>query len=282
MNKPILLLSAFALCGFSAFSQTEPDTTQITLGGTRVVIINDGDTLSADSTSVDFNGDSSEELEDELRDQLTFFSGLDLGMNLLVNASGSTDLSSTANWLQLDYARSLSWRLNLLEQKIPLYKNYVGVLVGAGLTYNSYGFRNNVDVVSNTEAFPDTIFGQGIPAELRDYTKNKLRVTYLQVPVMLEVNTSENPKRSFHIAAGVIGGWKIGSITKQEYTNEGNDIRLRAKQDFNLTPLTLDASVRVGYGKFTLFGSYGLTPLFRNDRGPEVYSMTVGLQVVPF
>jgi hypothetical protein len=117
---------------------------------------------------------------------------------------------------------------------------------------------------------------------LNTFDKNKLRTTYIKVPVMLEFNTSEDPKRSFHIAAGVIGGVRIGSITKQEYKVDDAKHKNRVKDDFNFSPITLDAAFRIGYGNLTLFANYGLTPLFEKDKGPEVYPVTVGLAILPW
>lgn len=283
MKYASLTLMSLLLTVLSANAQTESDTTQIKLGGTKVVIINEEDSteIVSDTTAVGWDDDDFTS-EDELRDELTFFSGLDLGMNLLVTKSGSTTMETGNEWLTLDYARSLSWRINVLEQKIPIYRNHVGILVGLGLTYNSYGLRNNVRIESNSTANPDTIFAYSVPDSIASFNKNKLRATYLHVPLMLELNTSENPDKTFHLAMGVIGGVKIGSITKQEWNFEGDEITERRKQDFNMTPLTLDASARIGYRNFTLFASYGLTPLFKKGNGPEVYPVTVGLSVVPF
>jgi hypothetical protein len=99
---------------------------------------------------------------------------------------------------------------------------------------------------------------------------------------MLEFNTSQDNDRSFHVAAGVIGGWKMGSIVKQKWEDQNDKHQARRKSDFNLSPFTLDATARVGYKNFTVFATYGLTSLFEKNKGPEVYPVTVGLQIVPF
>ncbi|MBL7943602.1 MAG: outer membrane beta-barrel protein, partial [Flavobacteriales bacterium] len=104
----------------------------------------------------------------------------------------------------------------------------------------------------------------------------------INVPVMLEFNTSEEPEKSFHFAAGVTGGWRMGAITKQKFENDDEEIRLRRKSDFNMSDWTLDASVRVGYSDITVWANYGLTPLFQKDKGPEVYPLSVGIQFLPF
>jgi hypothetical protein len=264
------------LIGTSAWAQSDStnvaaDTTNMKIGDTRIIII---DEASKDSSCVNYtdNGPS-----DKL--ELTHFAGIDVGVNILMNASGGTTLDTNSNWLDLDYARSLSWRFNILEEKIKIYKNYVGILVGAGITYNSYGLRNNVQVVVTDST--GTV-GLEVDSKDRDFTKNKLRASYINVPVMLEFNTSEYIDRSFHIAAGVTGGWNMGGLTKQKWENGDDKVTAKVKSDYNFTPFTLDASVRLGYKNFTIFANYGLTPLFEKDKGPEVYPMCVGIQIVPF
>jgi hypothetical protein len=269
-----LLLTASILVSLFAQSQTEPDTTNIMLGDMNILVI---DKSPADTTNIV----EPEEDEDDSGSKatLTHWGGIDLGVNLLLNKNGGTTMDSAAQWLNLDYGRSLSWRINLIEEKIRIYKDYVGIIVGAGLTYNSYGLKNNVRLETIDSS---AIYAITVPDTLIDYSKNKLRASYINVPLMLEFNTSDDNDKSFHIAAGVIGGWKMGSITKQKWEDGDDKNELRRKADYNLTPFTLDATARIGYRNFTVFATYGLTSLFEKNKGPEVYPMTVGLQIIPF
>jgi hypothetical protein len=276
MKKMITAVFSFMLSA-AAIAQSDStnvasDTTNMKIGDTRIILIDENP--NNDSTSVEYadNGPS-----DKL--ELTHFAGIDLGVNILLNASGGTELDTNSNWLELDYARSLTWRFNILEEKIKLYKNYVGIMVGAGITYNSYGLRKNVQVLVTDST---GVTGLEIDSKNRDFTKNKLRASYINVPVMLEINTSEYLDKSFHIAAGVTGGWNMGSLTRQKWEDGDDKNSTKVKGDYNFTPFTLDASVRVGYKNFTVFANYGLTPLFEKDKGPEVYPVSVGIQIVPF
>ncbi|MBL7942350.1 MAG: outer membrane beta-barrel protein, partial [Flavobacteriales bacterium] len=192
-----LLLAALMLTGtaFSTFAQEEKDTTNIRIGDMKVIMIDEGH--EDDSLDVTFDDDDDNRLE------LTHFAGVDMGFNMLLNADGKIGVDTADNWLELDYGRSMSWRVNLFEEKIRLYKDYVGILIGAGFTYNSYGLKNNVDVATSDSL---GTFGVERNTEDVDYSKNKLRASYINVPVMLEFNTSEEPEKSFHFAAGVTGG----------------------------------------------------------------------------
>lgn len=274
-----LVLSSLAIAmSFGAFAQNDsiiaPDTTDMRFGDTRVLVIDENPGVDmVDTTDVVFEDPNDDKYE------LTHWGGLDMGVNILLAADGGTTLDSANQWLDLDYQRSLSWRINLFEEKIRLYKDYVGLIVGAGLTYNSYGLKNNVSVETKDST---GTYAVTVPDSVADFNKNKLRASYINVPLILEFNTSEDNDRSFHIAAGVIGGWKMGSITKQKWEDGDERHEYRRKADYNLNPFTLDATARIGYRNLTLFATYGLTPLFKKDKGPEVYPMTVGIQIVPF
>ncbi len=277
--KTFTLTTLAIIANLFLLAQTEPvkpDTTDIKIGDTRIIMIDENQESESDTTDVDWTDDEDEnDSFDKLT--LTHWGGVDLGVNILLNKDNKTTLDSANQWLELDYNRSLSWRINLFEEKIRLYKDYVGIIVGAGLTYNSYGLKNNVNITTK-----DSTAIYAVKDTVTDYSKNKLRASYVNVPLILEFNTSSDNNRSFHIGAGVIGGWKMGSLVKQKWEDGDDKNQNRRKSDYNLSPFTLDATARVGYKNLTVFATYGLTPLFKKNKGPEVYPMTVGIQIVPF
>lgn len=282
--KSLSILLVLGLITISASAQETPDTTKISLGDLKVMVYEDAN----DKDQLEVTFDDDDDKSSSSKEELTHWGGIDLGVNVLMNADGSTDLGAGNEWLDLNYARSLSWNFNIVEQKIRLVRDYVGIITGLGLSYNSYGLGDStvvgqrfefLDVDSNM-AVIDSTYGFNSPSF--EFTKNKLRTTHLKVPLMLEFNTSQDNDRSFHVAAGVIGGWRIGSITKQKYQVDGDKHQDRNKADFNLNTFTLDASVRVGYRNFTLFANYALTPMFEDGKGPEVYPATFGLAIVPW
>ncbi|MDZ4823302.1 MAG: outer membrane beta-barrel protein [Flavobacteriales bacterium] len=266
------LITALCFLVLSAAAQEGKDTTNIRIGDMKVIMIDEG----KDTSDVSYD----EPDDDEIRHALTHFAGVDVGMNILIDKNGKMEFTdSTNSWLEQDYARSMSWRFNLFEEKIRIVKDYVGILVGAGFTYNSYGLKKNVDVISD-----DSLGTYGVlrDPDDADYSKNKLRASYINVPIMLEFNTSSDNEKSFHFAAGFQGGWRMGAVTKQRYERDAEERRLRRSSDFNMTDWTLDLSARIGYRNFTLWANYGLTSLFETDKGPEVYPVSIGVQFVAF
>ena len=266
-----VMLGAFAM---NAQNEAKSDTARFPLGEVEILVVSKPDTTN--DNSVDSLSNVIEEPKGPSKYDLTHWGGLDVGVNFLVNSDNKMKYPVNDEWIELDHRHSLSWRFNLFEQKIRIVKDYAGIITGVSLAYNSYSFDKNVALFSNSDstfAVLDTV---------AQYSKNKLRATYLQVPLLLEFNTSNDPERTFHVAAGIIGGWKIGSQYKQKFESEGKEYKVKVSDDFNFSPLTLDATARIGYRNLTLFATYGLTSLFKDDKGPEVYPVTVGLSLVPF
>jgi hypothetical protein len=102
------------------------------------------------------------------------------------------------------------------------------------------------------------------------------------VPVLLEFNTNKNPKKAFHLAFGVIGGYKLGSRTRQILEQNSNEIRVIRKDAYNINPFRVNAHASVGYHNFTLYADYALTPLFENGKGPILYPFTLGVKLISF
>lgn len=229
----------------------------------------------------------------ERRNLFTYWSGLDIGVNTLMDADGNTNLQGDAAFMRIDEARSRFFSINFMEQKIEFGSHHVGLLTGLGWEFTNYHLKNNVLLAYNA----DSIYG--IPVETPEFRKNKLRQMGLRVPLMLEFNTKRAPlpseeairagkksgfdrKGNFHLAAGVVGTWYFDTMYKQKYTLEGERRKDRDKGDLLLLPYRAAASVRLGYGGFNVFAEYALTPLFRGGRGPELTPLNVGITLVGF
>lgn len=201
---------------------------------------------------------------------LTHWSGVTFGMNGFVGDNLSLDLPEEANQMELDYSKSYTFSLNFPEVKFRLIKDYVGIYTGLGLQFNSYRLRQNTNITFGSEMTlaEDTV---------RNFTRNTIQAVYLRVPLMLEFNTSLKPTRSFHVAAGVVGGIRVHSTYVQDYNLDGVDYSVNVQGIPNLNLFSGEAMVRVGYGPFLVYASYWLTPLFDKSEGPELYPFSAGI-----
>lgn len=242
------------------------------------------------------------DLRTERRNRFTYWSGLDLGVNTLIDESGSTDLSGNEEFMEVDNSRSRFFAINFMEQKIEFGSHRVGLLTGLGWEFVNYRLKNNYAVQQNA----DSVFG--ILVDDPDYRKNKMRQIGLRVPLMFEFNTKRSPlpteedlyamrrdttgaiakrfehsrKHNFHIALGMVGSWYYNTMYKVKYEQEGETQKDRSSSDYYMLPYRAAAAVRIGYGGLNLFAEYSLTPLFENGKGPELTPLTVGLTIVGF
>ena len=267
-------------CIFS-LAQVVPDTTRINIGDKTIIVIdaNPIEKLLPEIEKHDMPTEPDELSDSDLKYELNHFAGVDFGYCMLLDSRGSLTRDSTTDWLSINNGRSLTWRLNLLEAKARIYHDYIGLYTGFAVSYNSYGLLNNISVdvndKSETSALP-------IDPEVRQFYKNKLRTTTLQVPVMLEFNTKKDNRKNFHFAIGALGGWVSSVITKQKWETERGKFTERRKDDFKVTPYTLDLAIRFGYRKTALFFTYALTPLFKANEGLPVYPISFGVQLLQF
>jgi hypothetical protein len=108
-----------------------------------------------------------------------------------------------------------------------------------------------------------------------------MNIAYVTAPLLLEFQIPAGKKR-IHISGGVIGGVKMWSNTKLKYKVSGEKSKEKAKGDYNLSPLRWGFTARVGYRMINLYANYYMTPLFKENRGPELYPFSVGLALIPF
>lgn len=206
------------------------------------------------------------------------WAGFNLGINGYLTPDYKLEVPSEYDFLDLRYEKSINVHINIFEQNFNLISNKIGLVTGLGIEWNNYRFSNQVKLDHTS----DKIARVEMPVNDKEYTKSKLNVRYLNVPLILEFQT--NPKsnvNSFHIGAGIVGGVRIGSHSKNVYEN-GKRQKEKVRDDFHLNPLKADATVRIGWGKLNLYGNYSLLTLFREDKGPELYPFSVGITLLSF
>ena len=81
-------------------------------------------------------------------------------------------------------------------------------------------------------------------------------------------------KSKIHFSAGLIGSLKLKSKIKQ---TDDHDNKFIYPDNYHLSHYKLSGTLRIGYGKFILYTNYSLTPLFKNNQGPELYPISLGL-----
>lgn len=203
------------------------------------------------------------------------WTGIELGINGFLSPDNKVELPAGSEQFDLDYRKSIAVNLNLWQQNIVLAKGHLGLVTGLGIGWNNYRFLTNDVLVKGPG---EVEFEEG----LYEFKKNKLTVTHLNVPLLLEFQTSLPQAKQFHISAGMNVGLRIGSHTKQMVFIDGDREKFKDHNDLYLNPFRYEATARIGWGVINLFASYALNDLFREGKGPELTPFAVGIRLGSF
>jgi hypothetical protein len=280
---------------YDTLKKDEPDTLRFETRRKTYTIITE---RRAHLDTAKFNAeDRTRSLNRQRRNLFTYWSGLDLGLNNWVGPSGSMDLDSASKFMELNMARSRFFAINFMEQKIEFGSHHAGLMTGMGLEFTSYHLSNNYILAYDEDST------YGVKVASPEFQKNKLRQIGLRVPLMLEFNTGSattkhsggalkdgrtwntdqiERKNNFHIAMGLVSTLYFDTMYKRKYKENGEMQKDRSGGNYNLLPYRVAASVRLGWNSLNLFAEYSLTPLFRNDRGPELTPVNFGITLVGF
>jgi hypothetical protein len=152
---------------------------------------------------------------------------------------------------------------------------------GIGISTANIYFKNMlVDISSSSTKLPFTAVDSAI-----HYKRYKLAATYLEIPVELRFSKyPSTPNKTLKGAIGVKIGTLLNAHTKgKNLLNAAggklSDVteKIAAKDYFNTTKLSVTG--RIGYGNFSIFGSYALTSMFKDGVAPPSKLLQIGLTI---
>jgi len=199
------------------------------------------------------------------------YSGVDIGFNSYVTSDGSLSMPDEYQYLDLNQGKSVGVNINFLQYSIGLQRRgNIGLVTGLGLEFNNYRFdsHNLLTKDENGNLTYETTD--------RDVRKNKLATVYLNMPLLMEFQIPTYRNGSpIYFSAGGIGGVRLKSHTKVVYNEDGKK-KEKDRSDFNLSTLRYGVTARMGYRAINLYGSYYFSSLFEQNKGPELYPVSVG------
>lgn len=150
---------------------------------------------------------------------------------------------------------------------------------GPGISSDHIKFKKTyVDIKGNSAAlqFVDQ-------ADTNHFKKTKLATVYLEAPIEFRFTANPaNSDKSFKVALGVKVGTMINAHTRNKTLRDkgGNVLndylsKESNKKYFNTTRLS--GMARVGWGHFSLYGSYQFTTLFKEGVAAEIRPFSIGL-----
>ncbi len=194
------------------------------------------------------------------------FGVIDLGINSIRDNSDYSTAAAQAFLQVPDEIRNdnlfnlrtgKSWNVNIWPV-LGSWKAVDGkkqkVVLGTGVGLQMYNFRFSKPVTYVNEVNPEVYLDS-----TRNITKNKLGLTYLSVPIMLNFKTKASKKLWVVYGVGITGGYRISSWMKQVSTQDGKQ---KNHDKFNLSDFNSCLTAEFGLdGYFRLFASYQITPL---------------------
>lgn len=240
---------------------TGSDSTKVSIGGHNLIVDDHGNVKWERNRTHKFNG---------------HWAGVELGVNGYVTNNFNTDIKGQYDFLNLKYEKSIEVNINFFEQNFNLIDDKFGVLTGLGLRWNNYRFADNIILDSDAPTI------EGYADNSHDWRKSKLVANYLTLPVLFEYQTNRFSRRnSFHVATGMVMGWRYATHTKMLYFDNGRQ-KPKQRDSFHLRPFRYDATLRAGWGIINLYATYSLNSLFKEGRGPELYPFSIGITLANF
>ncbi len=157
----------------------------------------------------------------------------------------------------------------------PIAKSNFSFAAGIGISTANVYFDNQQVIFTDTGAAGAQV--RFVP-EQQDYKKFKLTTAYLEAPFELRYfGNKENRNKGFKAAIGLRVGTLVGAHTKGRRSVDGTKVIDKVNTKRHMENWRFAGTVRIGWGNFTLMGSYSLSTMFKEGAGPGVTPYSVGL-----
>lgn len=202
------------------------------------------------------------------------WSGFEFGFNNYLADGYESTLPAEYNFMNLNTGKSFNVNINFAQLGIGITRRF-GLVTGMGLQFNDYVFEGNNNIMKGENG---VIVEYDASADGIVLDKSKLSTTYFVMPLLLELQVPVQRHSSLNIAAGVIGGAKVASRTKLVYFNDGKQ-KIKERNDYSLNLLRYGPTVRLGYESFQIYATYYMNRLFKDQKGPELYPVQIGIAI---
>lgn len=154
----------------------------------------------------------------------------------------------------------------------PIKKSHFSFAAGIGVGIDNVFLNDQEIIVTDIDSSAQARF---VP-ESKNYKRYKLTTSYLEAPFELRFfGNKVNRNKGFKAAVGLRVGTLIGAHTKGK-ENDTKIIYKTGTKNF-LETWRFAGTVRLGYGNFTLMGTYNLTELYKENQGPALIPFSIGL-----
>jgi len=180
------------------------------------------------------------------------------------------------NWLHKQDGLKVRWYSRgfnaYFMYDIELGKSKFSFAPGVGVSTSSI-FTNSALVKDST--------GLSLVERTDEYKKNKIGLTYVDIPLELRFRASPNAKnKSFKFALGFKAGVLADGKTKLKQEDAFGDMKIYKEKRYpDFQRFRYGATFRIGYGPFNVVAYYQLSNVFKNNMGPDVTPISIGISI---
>jgi hypothetical protein len=192
------------------------------------------------------------------------------------NWSGMPDSISSHN-------KGFSRGLNIYFMLNKQFKNAPNFSIAGGLgigSSNIFFQKMAIDLKSSSPLLPFTALDSA-----NHFKKYKLSTSYLEIPLEFRYNSKPNsPNGGFKAALGLKIGTLINAHTKGKEVEDKNNHTIASYSQKESSKAYINstrfmATARVGYGIFSIFGSYQLNNILKDGTGADMKLYQIGLTI---
>jgi len=174
--------------------------------------------------------------------------------------------------LKLDNRKSSNFNIWIIQQKLNVYQHKINLKYGVG--FEMFNFRFEQPVSFRNEP------GKTLYMDDVNFTKNKLFVKYLTVPVQLNFQPNPYSRKGFYASIGLSAGYLVDARNKQISPERGKQ---KYDGNFELNNFRFATIGELGIGGIRLYGSFGSINLFdKNQSHFSLFPYSIGLRFSNF
>ena len=160
----------------------------------------------------------------------------------------------------------------LVQQKLNVYKLKYYFKYGLGFEMFNYYYANGVDFRNNDKMY--------ISLTNNTYSKNKLYINYLTVPLILSRTYKFKKIQDINVAGGVNIGYLLNTRNKQISESLG---KKKYDGDFNFNDYKMSGVFQIGIGDVKFYGTAALTnTIDKTTSNQSFYPYTFGVRFSKF
>ena len=172
----------------------------------------------------------------------------------------------------LNNKKSTNVNVWIVTQKLNLYQHKINLKYGLGV--EMFNFRFNKPI-----SFREDL-ATNMKYDVVSFTKNKLLVKYLTIPIQLNFSPNPTNKKAFYASIGMSAGYLWNAKNKQKSAERGKE---KYRGNFNLNDWRIATIGELGIGSLRLYGSFTNNNLFNKTTSTiDLQPFAVGLRFSKF